>query len=106
MTDGSTVIVRRVVEARRLHKEQQQPPKQIQQEQSSEKIGASTLRTPASKAKEKTADEGRGRRGRFLGRTGTLKKRLSRGTSSGGEDERTSGGQHARESWWERFRCW
>ncbi|KAL1866567.1 hypothetical protein Plec18167_009024 [Paecilomyces lecythidis] len=100
------LIVRRVVEARRLHKEQQQPPKQIQQEQPSEKTGASTSRTPASNAGGKAAGEGRDRRGRFLGRTGTLRKRLSRGTPSGGEDERTSGGQHARESWWERFKCW
>ncbi|GAD92155.1 RAS small monomeric GTPase, putative [Paecilomyces variotii No. 5] len=85
------LIVRRVVEARRLHKEQQQPPKQIEQEQPSEKMGASTSRAPASDAKEKTGD-GRSRRGRFLGRTGTLRKRLNRASSSGGENEQRGNG--------------
>ncbi|KAJ9273770.1 hypothetical protein DTO212C5_49 [Paecilomyces variotii] len=79
------LIVRRVIEARRLHKEQQQPPKQIQKEQPSEKMGTSTSRTPALTAKEKATGDG-GRRRRFLRRTGTLTKRVSKRFSSG-EDE-------------------
>lgn len=104
-TDNCTVIVRRVVEARKLHKEQQQPQKP--KENPSDKMGSSTARTPALTATEKAASDaqykdGRGHRNRLLSKSSGLMRTLSRNISS--KDKQASEDQG--QSFWESLRCW
>lgn len=106
----SAVLVRRVVEARRLHYQQQQP----QQSNPSDQKVTSIARTPALPAPEANGDGHNGvrrRRDRLL----RVFKRAGKKKTS--EDEETEGEEHMKEKskkekdrdkrWWRRKTlCW
>jgi hypothetical protein len=108
------VIVRRVVEARRLHYQRQKPH---QNHHNSNQIDISTSRTPALTVAEKETSEAmpvdRSRQSRFwLGLSKRVsKKKLNSDTETEGEEhpvkEKEMRGDPGdkKDSWWKRLRC-